>query len=112
MAKPSDYPAVEDMSIKALKDLVYRLEREQVQTRIDEWDGISDRSDRLVKEADVPMTVWERAERYPTKAVYDIDGPSHPQVITDWDWISFYAMCFLPMFIFMGLLALIALYDF
>ena len=111
MVKPSDYPPVADMSIKALRELADRLEHELTNKHFAEWDEIIEESDRLIAQADIPMTVAERAEMYPTNAVYDIDGGHHLPAITDNDIGWFILGVFTPMLLFMGFIALLVFYD-
>ena len=43
MTKPSDYPPVEEMSIKALKKLISRLEVEEATKEYNEFKALKDR---------------------------------------------------------------------
>ena len=94
-------------TLEELRAKVYELEN-----YIDSGlDSISERSDELIKNSGVPMTVWERQEKYPTKAVYDIEG--HPfEKLSTFDEISIFAMVMLPTIIFMIILLCISIADF
>ena len=78
MSRPKEYPPVEGMSTKALKDILYREQIEESQASMDEWEEIKQMTVDAVKESHLsndvlkkyrPSSAYLNSRDYPTYKV-------------------------------------------
>ena len=78
MSRPKSYPPVKGMSIKALKDILYREQIEESQASMDEWEEIKQMQIDAVKESHLsndvlkkyrPSSAYLNSRDYPTYKV-------------------------------------------
>jgi len=60
MSRPKSYPPVKGMSIKALKDILYREHIEESQASMDEWEEIKQMTVDAVKESHLSNDVLKK----------------------------------------------------
>ena len=120
MTKPSDYPPVEEMSIKALKKLISRLEVEEASKEYNEFKALKDRQKEIVKESMLPDDFLKSKhptqsflinEKYPSKAIQQAEG-TWDVGISQRDAQLIFLQAFYPHIIAMIVICLVAIYDF
>ena len=116
MSRPTEYPPVEGMSIKALKKLLDREEIAESERKNAVWSEIQRRSDEAVKKSVIPddrenkSTAQISEELFPNVHYQKAEGTWNDSVLTSEDqaWIWFYTFApFYAILIFLGYLALI-----
>ena len=116
MSRPTEYPPVEGMSIKALKKLLDREEIAESERSNAVWSEIQRRSDEAVKKSIIPddrenkSTAQISEELFPNVHNKKAEGTWNDSLLTSEDqaWIWFYTFApFYAILIFLGYLALI-----
>jgi len=120
MTKPSDYPPVEEMSIKALKKLLSRLEVEEATKEYNKFQAHIDRQEEIVKESMLPDDFLKSKhptqsflinEKYPSKAIQQVED-TWGVGISQADARFILLQAFFPHIIAMIVICLVAIYDF
>ena len=110
MTKPSDYPPVEEMSIKALKKILHREEIAEADKDIQDWEDIKQMTVDAVKQSHLSDDVLKgyssaylNARDYPT---YKVEGK---RIIPEEDALVILAQAFTPHYICLAILIYVAL---
>ena len=119
MTKPSDYPPVEEMGIKAVRDLLLRLELEKAQKQVEEIEGQKERIRQAVDDSILPNELLNKKHRTQTFLLNEQMPQKQWQIaegtwdvgVTEDDMKMLMVEAWIPFIGIWLLVALIALFD-